>query len=76
MARQKFTLTQEQFDRILTINREGGDPVIYLSGRIPLGKSKQEKINDYWQEIGKELNIDTNTIEPIDNRNFYAETKN
>ena len=73
MAKQKFTLTKEQFDKILAINKEGGDPVIYLSGGTPMGRSKQEKINDYWDELGKELGFDWHSLEQIDNTNFYAE---
>ena len=71
--KQKYTLTTEQFNKILAINKEGGDPVMYLSGGVPLGKSLQEKINDFWDELGKEMKFDRNTIEPIDNTNFYAE---
>lgn len=72
--KQKYTLTTEQFNKILAINKEGGDPVMYLSGGVPLGKSLQEKINDFWDELGKEMKFDRNTIEPIDNTNFYAES--
>lgn len=70
--RKKYTLTKEQFEEILKINKEGSDPVMYLSGGIPTGKSLQEKINDYWENLGKELGFDWKTIEPIDNTNFYA----
>lgn len=41
----KFTLTQEQFNEIVKINKEGGDPVMYISGGTPIGRSLQEKIN-------------------------------
>ncbi|MFH2029077.1 MAG: hypothetical protein ABIJ40_00445 [Bacteroidota bacterium] len=75
MAKQKFTFTKEQFDKIVAINKEGGDPVMYLSGGTPMGRSKQQKINDYWDELGKELGFDWNTVEPIDNNNFYAEVR-
>lgn len=74
MTKQKFTLTEEQFQKIVAINKEGGDPVMYLSGGIPMGRSLQEKINDFWQELSIELKFDMSTIEPIDNYNFYAET--
>lgn len=73
MAKKKFTVNDKQFQKILDINKEGGDPVMFLSGGVPMGKSKQEKINDYWVELGNELRFDWRTIEPIDNRNFYAE---
>ena len=47
MAKKKFTISDEQF----------------------------EKINDYWKELGNEMGFYWDTIEPIDNRNFYAEIK-
>jgi len=67
-----FKLSDEQFDEILRINKKGGDPVMYLSGGIPMGRSLQEKINDFWDNLGKELGFDWKTIQPIDNRNFKA----
>lgn len=73
MAKQKFTLTPEQFEKIVQINKEGGDPVMFLSGGTPIGRSLREKINDYWQGLGKEMGFDWKTIEPIDNTNFRAE---
>ena len=73
MTKQKFTITKEQFEKIVAINKEGGDPVMYLSGGIPMGRSLQEKINDFWDELGKEMGFDWHTIEIIDNNNFYAE---
>ncbi len=74
MAKQKFTLTKEQFEEIVKINKEGGDPLMYLSGGIRVGKSLQEKINDYWEKLGEELKFKWNTVQPIDNHSFYAET--
>ena len=75
MAKKKFKISDEQFEKIKQINKEGGDPVMYLSGGRPIGKSLQEKINDYWKELGNEMGFYWDTIEPIDNRNFYAEIK-
>lgn len=75
MAKLKFTISDEQFEKIKQINKEGGDPVMYLSGGNPMGKSLQEKINDYWKELGDKMKFDWKTIEPIDNRNFYAKEK-
>lgn len=68
----KYTLTQAQMDKIIAINKEGGDPVMYLSGGVPMGRSLQEKINDLWKELGAEMGFVVDTIEPIDNFNFYA----
>ena len=76
METKKFTLSDAQFEEIVRINKEGGDPVMYLSSGQCLGRSLQEKINDYWQTISKEMGFDYTTIEPIDNRNFYAKSIN
>jgi aromatic ring-opening dioxygenase catalytic subunit (LigB family) len=69
-----FELTDEQFNKILEINKEGGDPVMYLSGGTPMGRSLREKINDYWKELGNEMGFDWTTIKPISNRKFQAKT--
>jgi hypothetical protein len=73
MDKAKFTLTDDQFNKIIEINKKGGDPAMFLSGGVPMGRSLHEKINDYWDELGKEMGFKWQTIEPIDNRNFYAE---
>lgn len=74
METKKFTLSDAQFEKIVRINKEGGDPVMYLSGGQRIGRSLQEKINDYWKIIGKEMGFDYTTVEPIDNINFYAKS--
>lgn len=56
--RAEFQMTQEEMDRIIQINKEGGDPVMYLSGGQPMGRSLQEKINDYWKELGNKYGFE------------------
>lgn len=56
--KKEFEMTQEEMDNIIAINKEGGDPVMYLSGGIPMGRSLQEKINDYWEILGKKYGFD------------------
>ena len=75
MARREYILTDKQFDKIIQINKEGGDPVMYASGGIPLGKSLSEKINDYWKQLGDDLGFDWKTVRPITNRKFDAYPK-
>ena len=72
MNKTKITLTNEQFEKIVQINKEGGDPVLYLSGGNPIGRSLQEKINDYWRELGKDMSFDWRTVESINGRDFYV----
>lgn len=61
--RQEFEMTQEEMDKIISINKEGGDPVMYLSGGIPLGRSLQEKINDYWKELGQKYGFEPMSVQ-------------
>lgn len=49
---KEFEMTQEEMDNILAINKGGGDPVMFLSGGLPMGISLQEKINQYWGILG------------------------
>jgi len=42
--KQEFEMTQEEMNNIIAINKDGGDPVMFLSGGIPIGSSLQEKI--------------------------------
>ena len=71
-----FKMTQKEMDSILKINKEGGDPVMYLSGGIPIGRSLQEKIDDYWVLLGSKYRFHPSTVEPNDKGelHFKAET--
>lgn len=76
-----FSINDKDFQCILDINKEGGDRVMYLSGGLPLGsgsggkfRSTQEKINDFWKTLGEQEGFNPDTIQPIDNRNFHAES--
>lgn len=80
--RKEFELTDEQFNEILKINKEGSDRVMYISGGQPLGSgsggsfmSLQEKINAYWEKLGAELGFDWETIQGITDRKFSAEIR-
>lgn len=80
--RKEFQLTDEEFEKIIQINKEGGDRVMYISGGQPLGSgvggkflSTQEKINNYWDKLGKEKGFNPTTVQGIDNRRFTAEIK-
>ena len=56
--RKEFEMTQEEMNEIITINKEGRDPVMYLSGGAPIGRSLQEKINDYWKKLGNKYGFE------------------
>lgn len=60
----EFEMTQQEMDQIIAINKEGGDPVMYLSGGQPLGRSLQQKINDYWGELDVKYGFQPMTVEP------------
>ncbi len=76
----KYKINDKDFQTILDINKDGGDRVMFLSGGLPLGSGKggafrstQEKINDFWEKLGEQEGFDWKTIQPINNREFYAE---
>lgn len=80
--KKKYKINDADWETIMNLNKEGGDRVMYLSGGLPLGSgssgkflSLQEKINNLWQQLGKQEGFDWKTIEPIDNREFYAESQ-
>lgn len=68
---KEYQLTEEEFDKILAINKEGGDPVMFLSGGTPLGQSLTEKINDYWKQLGAKYNFDWTTVKSNGKGNLY-----
>lgn len=78
MANQEFEMTPEEMDEILRINKEGGDPVMFLSGGVPLGRSLREKINDYWKSLGEKYGFDYLTVKGPGKTNlhFYAKPIN
>jgi hypothetical protein len=69
--RKEFQLTQEELDEIIDINRQPPDPVMYLSGGIPLGRSLQEKINDHWAGLGRKHGFKPMTVQRSDKGPLY-----
>ena len=61
--KQEFQMTQEEMDNIITINKGGGDPVMFLSGGTPMGSSLQEKINQYWKIIADKYGFKQMSVE-------------
>ncbi len=61
--KQEFEMLQEEMDNIVAINKGGGDPVMFLSGGTPMGSSLQEKINQYWDILGKKYGFKPMTVE-------------
>jgi len=71
--RKEFELTKREFNEIIKINKEGGDPVMFISGGTPIGRSLTEKINDYWDVLAKKHGFRRDTVEGITNTKFSAE---
>ena len=61
--KQEFEMTQEEMDNIISINKGGGDPVMFVSGGIPMGSSLQEKVNQYWKILGDKYGFKPMTVE-------------
>lgn len=56
-------MTQQEMDNIIQINKDGGDPVMFLSGGTPMGSSLQEKVNRYWEILGNQYGFRPLTVE-------------
>lgn len=61
--KQEFEITREEMDNIITINKGGGDPVMFLSGGTPMGSSLQEKINQYWLILSNKYGFEQMSVE-------------
>lgn len=76
MMRKNFKLLKEEMDEIIKINKTGGDPLIYLSGGIPIGRSLEDKINDFWESLGGKYGFDWESVKGISNSEYSAEIDN
>lgn len=69
--KQEFKMTQEEMDNIITINKGGGDPVMFLSGGTPMGSSLQEKINQYWKILADKYGFKQMSVEGSSRGNLF-----
>lgn len=61
--KQEFEMLQEEMDQIIAINKEGGDPVMFLSGGTRMGQSLAEKINSYWLKLAEKYGFEQMSVE-------------
>lgn len=73
MARKTYHISDGDWEEIVKINKEGGDPVMFTSGGTRMGLDLQDKINYFWDRKGREYGFDWKTMEAVDNRTFTAE---
>lgn len=59
--KQEFEMTQEEMDGIIKINKDGNPPMIMLQCGTP--RSMQDKVNDYWDGLGKKYGFKRETVE-------------
>ncbi len=69
---KNFKLTDEEFAEIVAINKEGGDPVMYLSGGTPMGRSLAEKVNFYWEGLGRKRGFDPTTVQAGSSDKYFS----
>ena len=62
MSLIEYKMTHEEMAEILKINKEGSDPVMFISGGSRLGKSLRQKINDYWLKLGIKYGFNSSTV--------------
>ena len=65
--RKTYEMTKAQLDTLLDACKS--TPVMMISGSC--GRSPQEKANDAWAVLGKELNFDPMTVEPIQGKEMW-----
>lgn len=73
MSRQKFEMTQEDLDKLISAGKQ--IPLIMLHLGMP--RSPQERANDAWRELGERMGFEYMTVLPIDGespRFFTAES--
>lgn len=58
--RKTFTLTPQQYQNLL--DQMQPQPYLVIGGHAPL--SQQERANDAWAALGKELGFDGMTVQP------------
>ena len=61
MERKTYTMTQEQYDRII----EACKPVPMIMLQCGEPASQQENANRAWKALGDEMGFDYMTVEPI-----------
>lgn len=69
--KQEFEMERKEMDDIIAINKDGGDPVMFLSGGTPIGSSLQEKINDYWEILANKYGFKPMTVESSSKGELY-----
>lgn len=71
--RKEFEMTEDDLKVLLRACRP--QPVMYLSGGIPMGLSTQEMANMAWDELGKKMGFVGSTVKPTGkgDRFFTAE---
>lgn len=73
MARQRYTLTKEQYEKLL----DACKPTICIKVGNSVGPSPQENANSAWCSLGNELGFDGMTVRPVEGTDldFTAEPK-
>lgn len=68
-----FKMTNDQLTKLLEASKP--TRVMYVSGGIPIGGTPQENANQAWQELGKDMGFEWETVSPAgtDQTEFYAE---
>ena len=68
--KQEFMMSEENYEEILQINKDGGSPVMLIGG-VDTGESVQSILNRWWDKLGKELRFDTTTVEGSSKGKLY-----
>jgi hypothetical protein len=71
--RKEFEMTEDDLNTLFEAMKP--QPLMYLSGGIPMGVDPQTRANDAWIALGKRLGFDGMTVKPTGkgDRFFTAE---
>ena len=74
--KREFRMSDEQYAAMMdAMKRAHNQPVMYLTGGIPMGRDPQEIANEAWKKLGEELGFVWDSASAgSDNHSFMAES--
>ena len=63
MDRVAFEMTEADLAELLAAMKP--EPLMYLSGGMPMHRSRQERANDAWAALGKRMGFEPMSVQPM-----------
>ena len=64
--RKEYEMSKKQLDKLLDACKP--TPVMYLSGGTPVARSAQQRANDAWDDLGREMGFIGSTARPVNGK--------